>query len=66
MYAYDEMSRKLKKIEKGLRKKNNFFIRRAKVEKSLPNSKTVPVYYVDYGNKAQVAVVDSVASLPTR
>jgi len=39
---------------------------RAKVEKSLPNSKTVPVYYVDYGNKAQVAVVDSVASLPTR
>merc|ERR1712142_568504 len=39
---------------------------RAKVEKSLPNSKTVPVYYVDYGNKAQVAGVDSVASLPTR
>jgi len=39
---------------------------RAKVEKSQPNSKTVPVFYVDYGNKAQVAIVDSVASLPAR
>jgi len=39
---------------------------RAKVEKSQPNSKTIPVYYVDYGNKAQVAVVDSVAALPAR
>lgn len=39
---------------------------RAKVEKSQPNSKSVPVFYVDYGNKAQVAIVDSIAALPAR
>ena len=43
-----------------------FILFRAKVEKSAPNSKTVPVFYVDYGNKAQVAIVDSVAALPAR
>ena len=26
----------------------------------------MPVFYVDYGNKAQVAIVDSVAALPAR